>query len=170
MAKNRFTRPFNLPSRDELERLVPNLNYRKLDVTELPIEIRSNLLTEKFNSVVAAASGSTEAIVFSIIGIRPDHNEIDEHPFVFHFDSTDQTRNFGGIIHHGGWTDRTTPMEPWQEDAISTSGITASFTYKGIPHGSSGSLYDLADNGMLEGFKKQADILFKNKPNGDEPK
>jgi hypothetical protein len=54
-------------------------------------------------------------------------------------------------------------MEPWQETAISASGITADFAYKGIPHWSSGSLYELDDNGMLEGFKKQADILFKNK-------
>jgi len=164
MTKNKFTRLPRIPPRQQLENLVPNLTYKKLTVDELPDEIKSNGLTTKFNSVIAAASGSTTgAMVFVFTGIRIDGNEIDEHPFVIHFDASDETKDFGGIIHHGDWPGRTTSLEPWQETAISASGITADFAYKGIPHRTSGSLYDLHDNGMLEGFKKQADILFKNK-------
>jgi len=164
MKKNKFTRIPIIPPRSIMENLVPNLTYKKLTVDELPDEIKSNGLTNKFNSVIAAASGSTGgAIVFTINGIRIDHDKIDEHPFVMYFDADDPTKNFGGIIDHGDWPDRTTFLESWQETAISASGITANFAYKGIPHWTSGSLYDLDDNGMLEGFKKQAAILFKNK-------
>jgi len=155
MKKNKFTRIPNIPSREKLQNLVPNLTYKKLTVDELPVEIKSNGLISKFNSVIAAASGSTAGdMVFIFNGIRIDHNKIDEHPFVIYFDETDNTKDFGGIIDHGDWPDRTTFLEPWQETAISASGITASFSYKGIPPGTSGSLYDLEDNGMLEGFKK----------------
>ena len=43
------------------------------------------------------------------------------------------------------------------------SGLTASFSYKGIPLGATGSLGDLNTNGLLEGISEQFDILFKNK-------
>ncbi len=164
MKKNKFTRIPIIPARTTLENLVPNLTYKKLKVDELPVEIKSNGLTNKFNSVIAAASGSTGGtMVFAFNGIRIDHDQIDEHPFVIYLDSNDPTKNFGGIIDHGDWPDRTTFLEPWQESAISASGITADFAYKGIPPGTSGSLYDLDNNGLLYGFKKQASILFKNK-------
>jgi hypothetical protein len=165
MKKNKFTRIPIIPTRTTLENLIPNLTYKKLKVDELPHEIKSNGLTSKFNSVLVAASGSTGGtMVFTFNGIRIDHDKIDEHPFVIYFDGTDSTKDFGGIIDHGDWPDRTTSLEPWQETAISASGITADFSYKGILPGTSGSLYDLDDNGMLTGFKKQATILIKNKP------
>lgn len=163
--KNRFIPIPNFPARIALETLVPNLTYRKLTVDQLPDEIKSNGLVTKFNSVVAAASGSLSgSIVFVLNGIRPDHGEIDEHPFVFHYGSSGSIEDFAGIIEHGNWSDRTTSLEPWQESAMSASGITADFTYKGIPPGASGSLFELESNGMLEGFNSQVKTLLKNKP------
>lgn len=166
MGKNKFTRIENIPSREKLEAIVPNLTYKYLRIEELPDEFKSYGLISKFNSVIAAASGTTTGVmVFAFNGVRIDHPKIDEHPFLIYFDGNDQTKDFGGIIDHGDWPDRTTYLESWQEEAISASGITASFMYKGIPPQSSGSLYDLDDNGMLEGFKKQMTTLFINKNN-----
>jgi len=168
MKKNKFTKIVKLPNKRDLESLIPNLTYKKLEVDQLPEEIKSNGLINKFNSVIGAASGSTFGVmVFAFNGIRIDHDKIDEHPFVIFFDESDPTNNFGGIIDHGDWPDRTTFLEPWQEAAISASGLTANFVYKGIPPGTSGSLYDLKDNKMLDGFIKQVDILIKNKPDKD---
>jgi hypothetical protein len=166
MAKeNRFSPIPQLPDKSELEKLISNLQYRKLEVSQLPEPIRSNPLISKFNSVIMAASGSSETMLYSFNGIRIDKGYVDEHPFVLHYDSSNSGNNFGGIIHHGNWQDRTVKLEKRQEDAISASGLTAQFEYKGIPPGASGSLYDLKNNGMLEGVSKQFDILHKNKSN-----
>ena len=47
---------------------------------------------------------------------------------------------------------------------MSASGLTAEFAYKSIPPGSSGSLENLRDNGILDGLSIQFDILLKNRP------
>lgn len=164
MKKNKFIRIKNLPSRKKLETLVPNLTYKYLSVEELPEELKSNRLTTKFNSVIAAASGVNSGVmVFSFNGIRIDNDKIDEHPIIIFYDGNDESENFGGIINHGNWPDRTTSMELWQEEAIVASGINATFMYKGIPPQASGSLYDLDKNGMLEGFKKQMTTLLRHR-------
>lgn len=161
---NEFSPLSSLPNEDELKNLISNLQYKRLDVHELPTVIASNGLVSKFNSSIIAASGSTEGMLYSIVGIRPDKNDIDEHPFVFYYDHSDSSKNFGGIIHHGDWHERTVPMEPDQIAAMSASGLTASFTYKQIPPNSSGSLNELFNNGMISGYTKQFEILMKNKP------
>lgn len=164
MAKNRFTQLTDLPSREELERLVDNMGYIKLEVNKLPDEVKNNGLSGKFNSVILCASGSTESMVYSAVGIRPDKGGVaDEHPFVFYYDNNDPSGSFGGIIHHGDWPGRTTSLSQTQIDALDASGLTASFAYKGIPQDSSGSLDDLNRNGMLEGVSKQFQILLDNK-------
>jgi hypothetical protein len=53
-------------------------------------------------------------------------------------------------------------METWQTEALARSGLTAEFTYKSIPPDGFGSLYDLCENGMLEGITKQFEVLFRN--------
>lgn len=162
--KNRFNKLTEIPDKEEFERLVDGLSYVKLGVEQLPEIIKDNGLTNKFNSVILCSSGSTESTVYTAIGIRPDKgNVIDEHPFVFHYDKNDPSKNFGGIIHHGDWPDRTTPLNQTEINALSASGITANFSYKNIPPGTSGSLYDLNENNMLEGVSKQFSILLRNK-------
>jgi hypothetical protein len=164
MAKNQFSPLNKLPDENDLKKLVGNFEYRRLDVHELPEPIASNGLTKKCNSFIMGASGSTAGMLYTVNGLRPDGKDMDQNPFVFYYDYTDPARNFGGIIHHGDWPDRTVPLEQHQIDAMIASGLTASFTYLSIPPGSSGSLGTLNENGMLSGISEQFNILFKNKP------
>lgn len=159
---NKFSKLGSIPDKEEIENLVGNIEYRRIGINELPENIRSNGLTEKCNSFILAASGSTDGMLYAFVGIRPDGPNIDEHPFVYYYDYHDESKNFGGIIHHGNWDDRTTPLNQEQLIAISQSGITASFTYKDIPPGASGSLYDLNENGMLEGITVQFREFLSN--------
>lgn len=166
MGKNQFAKLDIIPNRDELTKLVGDLQYAKLNVDELPIVIIENGLTKKFNSAILTASGSTSGICISCVGLRLDKGNtvIDEHPFVFYYDNEDKNKCFGGIIHHGNWNERTNVLEKWQIDAITASGLTANFTYKGIPTGTSGSLSDLYSNKMLSGITKQFEVLLANDP------
>lgn len=162
---NQFSRLDDIPEKSELENMIGNIEYRRVEIHELPLAIQSNGLTNKCNSFILAASGSTDGMLYTLVGVRPDGPNIDEHPFLYYYDNNDATKNFGGIIHHGNWNDRTTPLTQQQILAISASGITASFTYKGIPNGASGSLYDLNANGMLEGITEQFRIFLNNQEN-----
>jgi hypothetical protein len=164
MASNQFSPLENLPNEDDLKKMVENFQYKKIETHQLPNEIFTNGLSQKFNSVIVAASGSTAGMLYSFVGLRPDKGGvIDEHPFVYYYDNNDSSKNFGGIIHHGDWDQRTYQLEQWQLDAMASSGLTASFTYKEIPSGSSGSLEDLRENGMLDGLSSQFETLFKNR-------
>jgi hypothetical protein len=164
MSKKLFTPLNNLPNIKDLENMISNFEYKKVEINQLPEPIKNNGLVTKCNSFILCASGTTNGMLYSFVGIRPDKGDvIDEHPFVFYYD-INPSNNFGGIIHHGDWDGRTTSMEQWQIDALDASGLTASFTYKTIPPLSSGSLDDLRNNGMIKGLSKQFEILFKNKP------
>jgi len=141
--------------------MVSNFEYKRIEKDELPRPIDTNGLVEKCNSFILAASGSTDGMLYSLVGIRPDKGSVvDEHPFVFFYDYNDPKNNFGGIIHHGDWNGRTTPLDNLQISAMSASGLIASFTCKTIPISGSGSLDDLRQNGMLEGLSDQFEILF----------
>jgi hypothetical protein len=165
MTKNQFSQLVELPDEADLKKMVGNFEYKKIENHELPSPIASNGLVDKCNSFVMASSGSSAGMLYSFVGLRPDKgNVIDEHPFVLYYDYNNPSKNFGGIIHHGDWPERTKNLESWQVDALDSSGITASFTYKSIPPNSSGSLYDLRSNGVLDGISEQFNILFKNKP------
>jgi hypothetical protein len=162
---NKYHPLLTLPDEAELKKIVSNFEYRKIENFQLPQPLRVNGLVQKCNSFIVAASGSTDGMLYSLIGIRPDKgNVIDEHPFVFYYDYNDNTRNFGGIIDHGDWQERTVPLDNQQLAAISASGLTASFTYKSIPPDGSGSLEDLRANNMLEGLSDQFEILFRHRP------
>lgn len=165
MAKNQFSPLDELPDESDLKKMVDNFEYTKIENYQLPGPIASNGLVDKCNSFVMAASGSTAVMLYTFVGLRPDKgNVINEHPFVLYYDYNDSSKNFGVIIHHGDWPERTKQLEPWQVAAMDASGLTASFTYKSIPPGSSGSLDDLRANGVLDGISEQFNILFNNKP------
>ncbi|MGB4773319.1 MAG: hypothetical protein WBP58_17775 [Chitinophagaceae bacterium] len=139
MAKNQFSPLDKLPNEEDLKYMVGNFEYRRLDNHELPAPITSNGLVEKCNSFIRAASGSSVGMLYNFVGLRPDKGGvIDENPFVLYYDYNDPSKNFGGIIHHGNWPDRTYPLESWQLAAISGSSMAGSFTYKSVPSGSSG--------------------------------
>lgn len=164
MSKKKYSPLNNLPQREVFEKLVGNLEYKRIETTELPSEIQNNELIKKWNSCILAASGSTETMCYTIVGLRPDENNtvIDEHPIVVGYDNLNPSHNFGGIINHGKWKGRTLELEQYQIDLLNTCGLHSGFTYKGIPPKTSGSLYELNENGMLEGVTKQFNILLKN--------
>lgn len=166
--QNQFSPLDTLPDKSHWESLIGNMEYKRIPTSDLPSSVRDNGLTAKFNSVILAASGSTASMAYSAIGLRPDKNDkLDEHPFVFYYDNNNDSENFGGIIHHGDWNQRTIDLNPNQITALSASGLTASFTYKDIPPNSSGSLIELNDNGMLQGVSEQFKILIKEKEKND---
>jgi hypothetical protein len=165
MSKNQLSPLDNLPNEEDLKKLVSNFEYKKIETSQLPQPIINNGLIGKCNSFIVAASGNTDSMLYSLVGIRPDKgNVIDEHPIVLCYDQNDASRHFGGIIHHGDWAGRTVPLEQWQINALEASGLTANFAYKSIPPNSSGLLNDLSTNEMLIGLSKQFEILYKNKP------
>jgi len=164
MSKCEFTSLDEIPNENDLKNIVSNFEYKRISKNDLPSPININGLSNKCNSFIAAASGSTDGIHYSIVGIRPDKgNLVDEHPFVFYYDYNDPSKNFGGIIHHGDWNERTTLLNQEQISALNASGLTANFTYKSIPFSGSGSLEDLRKNGMLEGLSDQFEILIKKR-------
>lgn len=165
MAGNKFSKLNSLPSEDVIKKIVSDFTYKRINIQDLPEPIIENGLVEKCNSFIVCASGSTDAMLYSFIGIRPDKGDVvDEHPFVLYYDHIDASKNFGGIIHHGNWEGRTTELEQWQINALDSSGLTAGFSYKQIPIDSSGTLADLNEKGMLKGLSKQFDVLVKNNP------
>lgn len=158
--------PFeNLPKKEDLDNLVNNFEYVKLSAINAPSEILNSGLSKKMNSYILASSGTTSGTCYSFIGLRPDkgNSVIDEHPFLFYYDHNNPAKNFGGILDHGNWPDRTIDLEPWQMDCINLSGLTYEFNYKGIPPDTSGTLEDLDKKGMLVGLSEQFKILLNNK-------
>lgn len=163
MAQNKFHPLNKLPEESVMKGLVNNLEYKRINISELPEEIKNNGLISKFNSVILAASGSTDTMCYTMIGLRPDEGNtvIDEHPIVIGYNHNHPTQSFGGIIDHGNWQGRTVLLEPHQSELLSLCGITSSFTYKNIPPNTSGSLYDLNKNHMLQGVSSQFELLLK---------
>lgn len=142
MSKNKFTKLEEIPKEADLKKIVLNLEYKKVRNTDLPEPIIENGLISKCNSFIVTASGSAAGMLYSLVGIRPDGDNVDEHPIVYYYNYVNPSESFGGIIHHGDWDGRTTPLESEQINAMTISGLTADFTYKSIPPDASGSLED----------------------------
>ena len=86
------------------ESYIPLNTYQYKQVNELPEFIQSNGLSQKFNSALVVASGSTTYDFYGVIGYRPDENNtvIDEHAFVYIRNKvTDEIE--GGILHHADY-------------------------------------------------------------------
>ena len=112
MSQNEFHQLDRIPKEEDLEKIVSNFWFVRVNSDSLPEAIRLNGLSQKCNSFLVAASGSSGGICYSAVGLRLDNNNtvIDEHPFVFYNDKTDPSRSFGGIINHGNWHERTVPL------------------------------------------------------------
>lgn len=162
MEINKITPVVSIPSEEKLAELVNNLGYKRMGIELLPIEKKSNKLVNKFNSVIIAASGSSEIMCYTIIGLRPDdeNSVIDEHPFVFAYNKNHPTQSFGGIIHHGSWPERTYSFSLVQINLHNLNGITTEFSCKSIPMNTSRSLEDLNKNNMFKGINDQFRILL----------
>jgi hypothetical protein len=142
----------------------PELTYKVVDRNELPDWLPSGL-TNKFNSVVIASSGNKNTYVGIIMGYRIDHDKIDEHPFVVAFDKSNQTE-YSGFIEHGDWTPgRTTEIPDEMKRLIIVSGLTVEFRFERKPEIAFGTLDDLKQQGILNGYEKTVGIIEKEKKN-----
>jgi len=173
MAQDQYSEldPNKMPTESELSKLVSNMTWARVnDLSILPPSVLENKLSNKFNSVLLTASGNDQYMCYSITGLRPDENNtvIDEHPFVLLYDKATPSANAWGIIHHGGWEDRTFGIPQYVTDKMLECGLTADFTYKGIPNGTTGELASLTANGMFQGFVHQQNIMWQNNPPDQE--
>ena len=90
MSKNQFSPLEDLPKEDEIKKLVSNFEYKKIETSQLPEPIINNGLVGKCNSFIVAASGNTDCMLYSFVGIRPDKGNVaDEHPIVLSYDQKD---------------------------------------------------------------------------------
>ncbi len=141
----------------------PELTYKVVDNNELPDWLPSSLTT-KFNSAVIAASGNTSTYVGIIMGYRIDHDEIDEHPFVVAFDKNNNNE-FSGFINHGDWTDRTTNIPDEMQRLMAASGLSVDFKFNRKPEVPYGTLNDLKNQGILNGYEKAVSIIEEKRKN-----
>ena len=149
---------------NEWQNKCPELTYKVVGVDELPDWLPSGL-TSKFNSAVIASSGNSETYVGIIMGYRIDHNEIDEHPFVVAFDKNTKTE-YSGLIGHGNWNPgRTTDIPDEMKRLISVSGLTVDFKFERKPEFVSGTLEDLKNQGILNGYEASVSIIEKQRKN-----
>ena len=87
------------------------------------------------------------------MGYRIDHDSIDEHPYVVAFNKTNN-QQYSGFIEHGDWDDRTTPVPQEMQRLMSASGITVNFSFSRKPIQPIGTLQDLNNQGILNGYEK----------------
>lgn len=145
----------------EWDNYIPLNTYEHKQVNELPDFIQQNGLAKSFNSALVVASGSTAYDFYGVIGYRPDEGNtvMDEHAFVYLRDkATDEI--FGGILHHGNYDGRTTPIPLNIQQALNSSGVSASISFSRMPTQISGSLDDLLNQGILSGVSANFNISF----------
>ena len=139
------------------QRECPELTYKVVSTNELPNWLPTGL-TNKFNSAVIAASGNTQTYVGIIMGFRVDHDNIDEHPYVVAFDKLNN-QEYSGFIEHGNWDNRTTPISPEMESLMAASGVSVTFSFNRKPLSPNGTLEDLNNQGILNGYKKTVNTI-----------
>lgn len=144
----------------------PELTYRV--VHENHPDFIPTGLASKFNSSFLAASGCRIEInneyrdiyIGICIGNRVDKGFIDEQPYVSAFDKISNERLFDGYLQHGNWIGRTSPLTPWQLEAITASGILAHLSLERMPEFPSGNLTELSNSSILGSFHSSAGIMF----------
>jgi hypothetical protein len=72
MSINKFSPLDSLPKEEDIKKLVSNFEYKKIETSQLPQPIIDNGLVGKCNSFIVAASGNTDSMLYSFVGIRPD--------------------------------------------------------------------------------------------------
>lgn len=149
---------FNISDQDrtEWERLCPLNHYRVLPPTGLLGPIPSGL-TGKYDSVVIAASGTTDGMAFFMInGNRFDrkYGEIDQMPFGIGFIGASGVGS-GVLIQHGDWEYRTTPIPSGFYDRVAASGLGTAYPLSTFPPSDYGRLDELfcGATGQYDAFR-----------------
>jgi hypothetical protein len=145
---------FNKGQQDRLTELCPVGEFRVLS----PADASGFLppaLTSKFDSIVVAASGSSDGNTYYLLnGNRWDvkAGEIDQQPFGIAM--TGGAATSGVLVHHGDWVDRSTVPPTSFVQGLSTSGLgacyplptnppTASGPVSSLPRGHAGAFADV---------------------------
>ncbi|MDP1675331.1 MAG: hypothetical protein Q8L88_00585 [Bacteroidota bacterium] len=129
--------------------ICPENEYRILKAGEYPPEIPEGLAS-KFNHMYCASSGFQNSVVYVFTGVRVDGDAVDEHPFVVSFDKKTGDVE-GGLLHHGDWEGRTTPISEKMKYHINESGIQSYFPFIQLPH-EQGPIQELMDTSLSAAF------------------
>ena len=140
------------------EALCPVNEYRVVSPDKLPGPL-PRALTEKFDSVFVAASGSPNGVVYWMLnGNRvewPSRREpcgaIDQQPFGIAFVGTSPLGS-GCLVQHGNWPGRTTPPPCGLWTQVQASGIGQVYPLLEMPNSPSGSIQDLSVGSQQAAF------------------
>jgi hypothetical protein len=124
--------------------------YKVKDADEFP-DWMPNTLADKFNSATVGCSGNDEVSVFILTGYRIDGDAIDEHPYVVVFQQGEE-KAYSGFIHHANYEGRTSEIPAEMEELMKKGGVTVAFNFKRKPTRDEGTLEDMQEEGLLNGF------------------
>lgn len=134
----------------------PPMEYRVKKQNEFPPFLPESL-AKKFNCGLVAASGNETQQTYVFQGYRVDGEELDEHQYIVTFDITLETA-FGGFIHHADYEGRTTQIPDEMLKCIALSGVNVDFRFARRPPHESGSLQELIDTGLIDGFTNSVKV------------
>jgi hypothetical protein len=134
----------------------PPLEYRVKKQDDFPAFLPKALI-DKFNCGLVAASGNERQQTYVFQGYRVDDKELDEHQYIVTFDVISGTA-FGGFVHHADYSGRTTRIPDEMLECIALSGVNVDFRFARRPPNDSGSIKELVDAGLIEGFTNSVKV------------
>ena len=132
------------------------MEYRVKKQEEFPPFLPESL-TNKFNCGLVAASGNEVHQTYVFQGYRVDCDELDEHQYIVTFDVRSGTA-FGGFVDHADYEGRTTQIPEEMLKCIALSGVNADFRFARRPPNDSGSIQELIDAGLIDGFTNSVKV------------
>lgn len=160
--RNRFVQYKNQWNKQKWLNECSNLHFKKLKQKELPSFLPSDWI-DKCNSGILISSGTTELQVFSVVGFRKDGDKIDEHPYVVAFDNRNGNE-LSGFIEHANYDGRTTDIPKEIVETLQANGISSDISFNRIPEEQSGTIQDLIQKNIINGFFNSLNIVHKNLP------
>ncbi len=130
--KNQFS---EIPSGFTIEdwnKYIPMNSLARKEVHELPQFVQENGLSKKYVAALVGASGSTTHDFYCVLGYRPDKGDMDEHAWVYIHDRATGGLK-GGILHHGQYEGRTTPLPEEMKKVFEMCGVTSSIQTERMP-------------------------------------
>ena len=154
MAKNKFSKKFKAtPDKAKWNEICPPNEYRVLSADDaMTLGIVPTGMTE-VNTVIVGASGSTDSTIMYFANyFRVDKDDLDQEPYFELFESGSTQSGLYGIFHHADFDGRTEPLSTEDLARIAASGSTTEIQFTAKPDKPSGTLFELRDEGKLNGF------------------
>lgn len=129
---NQFSEIKSVFTIEDWERYIPMNSLARKEVHELPQFIQDNGLSKKYASTLVGASGSSTHDFYCVLGYRPDKGDMDEHAWVYIHDRATGGLK-GGILHHGHYDGRTTPLPEDMKKVFEMCGATCSIQTERMP-------------------------------------